>query len=855
MAIRKRKCLLLPVLVLAIAVVFFACFPAPAAAAEKPKEIRLERKAVYYGEETDLTVEVELSGKEYAYLFVETPGGRFLDDRGEEFREPVIFGVFGPGESVRCRISPGLFKSNNTGVYNLYAVQHRSRVAGAEDLGIKSWEDLYDRSLRATLDVVGPYSAASSFLTLERQVAGRGAELSITFMAEGTGRMRGAPPHDTDGEQRLYIDTNRSSVTARLEARAWDSGWVEVTAEVSGSALSGGVNIFDLEWKDSRGRSYETIYTFDDGCIYINLTSDDSREVVFRAARDDSLHNLLRNGEQTIDFLQQELEEVYLEIDKYESRAGERFELVAYLWGEDVELEGVEVDFQERRDGGIWRTIGRADTDRYGRAVQVISREVAGSYEYRAVALGKESNIEGKIIVAGAPFEIKLEKSSLNVVAGREQKIRINYLDRYGNVIDEKTLNYLDQEPEDVMEVILTTPDLREINTIRLAGADEEGFYLRYDFPQEGIYQIEAFIAGTGISEICEVRSEKFGEATKLVLEADKKYIRARERSLSEIRSMLDRGEKVAEAAKLTVTLHDDRGSSIKLGPDELKLSLDKRYLADFYYGEEIWLIAGSGISGELEITAVHEDSELLDTLTVAVSGEPCYLEAEVEVDGRRATVTLTYLDEGRKPTAVLDENKAGYVVLLPEGLTMVTQENFEEGEAETFFVVEAQYEETYEVRVITDFGILETVKIDFANLPARHVTLYIGSTRCLIDGKEGSMDMAPPFILNGRTFVPVRFIAQTFGVAEEEIDWEPKTGPVEKVIIPYGKKLVTITIGSRNIYVVEDNEIDQVISDVAPFIKEGRTVLPLRTIGEIFGAEFDWGPKAGATEWVSFSL
>ena len=853
MSINKRNYLLFSALMLTI--IFFACFSAPAAAAAKPKEIHLERNAIYYGEERELTVEVELSRKEYVYIFMETPGGRFLDDRGHEFREPVIFGIYGPGDNVRCRVSLDLFRLNTTGVYNLYAVQHRSRVADAEDLDIKTWEDLYDCSLRAALDVAGPYSAASSFVTLERQLAGRDAELSITFLAEGTGRMRGVPPYDTDGKQRLYIETNRSSVTACLKARAWDSGWVDVSAEVSGGTLSSGVNIFDLEWEDNRGRRFETIYTFDDGCIYINLTSDDSREVVFRAARDDRMLNLLRNGKQKVNFLQQELEEIFLDFDKYESRAGERFELAAYLWGKDIELEGVEVEFQERRNKGIWRTVGRADTNRYGTATRVVSRDVTGNYEYRAVALGKESNVAAKVIVAGAPFEIKLEKTSLNVVAGHEQKLRINYLDRYGNVIEEKTLGYLKQKPEDVMEIILVTPDRREINTTRLMNADKEGFYLRYDFPQEGIYQIEAFIAGTGISEICEVRSEKFGEASKLILETDKKNIRARERSLSEIRSALDRGEKVAEAAKITVTLHDDQDVSIKLGPDDLKLSLDKRYLGDFYYGEEIWFIAGSGISGKPEITVVHEDSEFMDSLTIAISGDPCYLDADVEIDGRRATVTLTYLDEDREPTAVLDENETSYTALLPEGLTMVRQEDFKEGDTEAFFVVEALHEQAYEVRVITDFGILEIVKIDFANLPARHVTLYIDSTLCQIDGKETSMDMAPPFISNGRTFVPVRFIAQTFGVAEEDINWEPKTGAVEKVVIPYENKLVTITIGSRNIFVLEDNEIDQVVCDEAPFIEDGRTVLPLRAIGELFGADFDWGPRTGATKWVSFTL
>jgi hypothetical protein len=111
-------------------------------------------------------------------------------------------------------------------------------------------------------------------------------------------------------------------------------------------------------------------------------------------------------------------------------------------------------------------------------------------------------------------------------------------------------------------------------------------------------------------------------------------------------------------------------------------------------------------------------------------------------------------------------------------------------------------------------------------------------------------MDVAP-FIQDGRTFVPVRFIGEAFGA---ELDWEPKDAATEKVFITRDDIEVTITIGEYVIEVVRDGETESVVSDVAAFIQDGRTFLPLRAIGEIFGAEFDWGPKDAETEWVSFS-
>ncbi|NLC12250.1 MAG: copper amine oxidase N-terminal domain-containing protein [Firmicutes bacterium] len=854
----------LPVLLFLLVFVVFACVCIDSVdAAVKPRDLRLERSAVYFGENHDVIVNVELSKEEYVYLFLETPGGMFLDYRGEEFRTPVIFGVFGPGSSVKCRIEPDLFGAADTGVYNIYAVQDKDRYKEPAELGIESWEDLYDLSLQATLDVVGPYSASASILTLERQGmdAQRSAELSIVFQADGIGRMRGVPPFDTDGVQRLYINSSRSSETAYLEARAWDNGWVNVKAEVSGSKLRSGVNIFDLVWEDSRGRVYDTIYTFDDGCIYLKLTTDSPGEVVFRAARDSRMSSLLRNGRQTIDFLKYNLEELYLGTGRYEARAGERFKLTASLWSSKLNVEGIEVAFQERREGGSWRTIARADSDRYGKVEREISKDIAGKYEYRVEALGRVSNVVEKVIVAGAPYEVKPEAARRSAITGRYQKIRINYLDRYGNVIDKTTLDYMNQKPEDVAELVLIAPDRRRINTAGLLRADKDGIYLYYHFPEEGIYQLEAFIAGTGISSTCEIHSKIFGKESKLVLEADRVHIRSRERSLTEVRALLDKLDKVdhrkelQEVTKLTATLVDDQDNEIILNADDVTFALTNHNMASIYQvGDEAWLVAESGASGEVEVLAFHKGTDLTDRLTISISGEPWYLDADVMVSGNRATVKLTYLDKNGRPAAVLDKDKTGYEVLAPPRLSLVLQENFEVGSAEATFVVESLTKEAYDVHVITETEIPVTVKIDFAKALAQEVKMYIGETRYLVDGKEATMDMAP-FIQSERTFVPVRFIAQAFGVEESDIKWEPKEGPVEEVFIPYKNKIVTITIGSETIRVLDKGELKQVKSDVAAFIRDGRTVLPLRAIGEIFGAEFDWGPKTGGTEWVSFKL
>ncbi len=129
-------------------------------------------------------------------------------------------------------------------------------------------------------------------------------------------------------------------------------------------------------------------------------------------------------------------------------------------------------------------------------------------------------------------------------------------------------------------------------------------------------------------------------------------------------------------------------------------------------------------------------------------------------------------------------------------------------------------------------------------------VTMFIGSTRFLSAEVEDHMDVAP-FIKDDRTFVPVRFLAESFGAVP---DWTPKDAPVEEVTLTRPDMQITIWIGSPWIRVErEDGAVIYIQSDVAAFIQDGRTVLPFRVIAEAFGAEVDYGPKDAPVEWVRF--
>lgn len=83
-----------------------------------------------------------------------------------------------------------------------------------------------------------------------------------------------------------------------------------------------------------------------------------------------------------------------------------------------------------------------------------------------------------------------------------------------------------------------------------------------------------------------------------------------------------------------------------------------------------------------------------------------------------------------------------------------------------------------------------------------------------------------PPELRANRTFVPVRVISQQFGAA---VAWQLATRVV--VITRAGEPDIRLTIGSRQATI--DSRV--VTLDAAPYINQGRTMVPLRFIAESY--------------------
>lgn len=100
-----------------------------------------------------------------------------------------------------------------------------------------------------------------------------------------------------------------------------------------------------------------------------------------------------------------------------------------------------------------------------------------------------------------------------------------------------------------------------------------------------------------------------------------------------------------------------------------------------------------------------------------------------------------------------------------------------------------------------------------------------------LVNGKEVKTD-SPAFIKDGRTMVPVRFISEALGL---KVGWDQKT---RTVTVDEGAKAMKLTIGSKKIVRADGKET---AIDVPAMIKGGRTMVPIRAIGELSGAKVEW--------------
>jgi len=108
-----------------------------------------------------------------------------------------------------------------------------------------------------------------------------------------------------------------------------------------------------------------------------------------------------------------------------------------------------------------------------------------------------------------------------------------------------------------------------------------------------------------------------------------------------------------------------------------------------------------------------------------------------------------------------------------------------------------------------------------------------IGETSYTLKGNTVTIDAAP-YIEDGRTFLPLRYIANAIGIADSGITWDPAT---QEVTINNGQNTIQITIGSTTMLI----NGKAVTMDVTPEITNGRACLPVAWVAQALNAQIAW--------------
>jgi len=97
-----------------------------------------------------------------------------------------------------------------------------------------------------------------------------------------------------------------------------------------------------------------------------------------------------------------------------------------------------------------------------------------------------------------------------------------------------------------------------------------------------------------------------------------------------------------------------------------------------------------------------------------------------------------------------------------------------------------------------------------------------ITGPKVFVNGVKPDFDVKP-FIQEGRTLVPFRALCETLGA---QVGWNAET---QTITVLKGSKVIEMTIGNNTALV----DGKQTTLDVPPSIVDGRTVVPLRFVGE----------------------
>jgi hypothetical protein len=252
------------------------------------------------------------------------------------------------------------------------------------------------------------------------------------------------------------------------------------------------------------------------------------------------------------------------------------------------------------------------------------------------------------------------------------------------------------------------------------------------------------------------------------------------------------------------------------VGPGNVRSSLTKE-LADLPDGEYYWSVQ----SVDSGLTKSEWSSEQL----FRVDGTPPEIKLSTPLDGasvgqRSVAVKGIVVD---RLSGIMDLSIGGELVPVAQDGSFEKDVVLNEGHSIIRIVA------TDKAGNMTE----KTISVKYVR--ATVLEIQIGSKMMSVNGSSVPIDVAP-VIVEGRTLLPIRWVAEPFGAA---VVWDADE---KKVGVSLGSRTVELWIG-RNGATVNGvaTPIDASDPKVVPIIISGRTFLPLRFVAENLGLQVTW--------------
>ncbi len=297
---------------------------------------------------------------------------------------------------------------------------------------------------------------------------------------------------------------------------------------------------------------------------------------------------------------------------------------------------------------------------------------------------------------------------------------------------------------------------------------------------------------------------------------------------------------------------YQTRTSTSSAWVDATKAEYDKALAVDTSLAQIVYYSLGAVkaeadekyVGSTIDVTAVSQKYNLVATTSMVVANEAAevkYASTEADVAVNNTLVANIVDVDGNKVALnnVVGKANISYVVLeKPEGAKVAVST----ANADTL-ATKGQFKVSFTASEIGTYKLQTLVTYEQANGVVKYYTgieditvgntgfedivvMSVGSNEIVVNAETKAIDAAP-MIANNRTFVPFRALAEAFGA---EVAYDEATQAVTAVL---KDTTVVMTVGSAA-YTV--NGVEKTDMDVAPFIVDGRTMVPVRFAAQAFG-------------------